>query len=137
MPRTASLFAFFCELAAQQAENKYTDDQLAELMTEQHPNFKGAHMIPAYRNDYNKGARPAVAPVPDVPLCRYDAEGNEIAPGKRKAAKAPKTKGAAVNKDDEVEVEVEETKPVKCKAKAAPAKAPLKLVTKGKPAKKK
>jgi len=115
MPRTADKFAFFVELAKQQDENKYSDEQLAELMTEHFPAFAGPHMIPAYRRDYNRQLRPAFAK-PDPALPKY-IDGTPVPEGKRSLPKvkaAPEAEGDE-NFDKEVAASA---------ARAAKAKAP-------------
>ena len=126
MPRTADKFAFFVEMAKQQPENKYTDAQLTELMTEHFPNFAGPHMIPGYRRAYNLGLKPGYE-APADKLLAYDAEGNSIPEGKRlsdeaKAAKKAAAKPEAVaTPDEDFEKEVAASKARSEKAKAKPA----------------
>jgi hypothetical protein len=141
MPRTADKFAFFVEMAKQQDENKYTDAQLCELMTEHFPNFAGPHMIPGYRRAYNLASKPGFE-APATPLLAYDAEGNAIPEGKRKspeakakakAEKAPADNAPADGDDAADKAEFEKIKEnaakakakktAAAKAKAAPAKA--------------
>jgi hypothetical protein len=136
MPRTADKFAFFVEMAKQQEENKYTDEQLTELMTEHFPNFAGPHMINGYRRAYNKGLKQGFE-APASPLLKYDAEGNAIPEGKRKVAK-PKAEKAetTVNPDEDFEKEVAASKARSEKAKAKPAakaKAPAAKAAPAKP----
>lgn len=136
MPRTADKFALFVQLAEAQPENKYTDAQLAELMTEHFPNFAGPHMIPGYRRAYNNGSKPGYE-APTVKLVAYDASGNPIPEGKRisdEAKAAKKAEKAAASKaekepakaeDDasfQKEIEANKARSAKAKAQKAPAK---------------
>jgi len=118
MPRTADKFAFFVELALQQDENKYSDEQLAELMTEHFPAFAGPHMIPAYRRDYNRQLRPAFAK-PDPALPKY-IDGTPVPEGKRSL---PKVKAAPEAEGDE-NFDAEVAKSAARAAKAKVSKAP-------------